>query len=40
MKIKKMPTKKLLEEFLQSMNGSPSVIFDYEKGEFIRVRNA
>lgn len=34
--IKKMPTKKLLEDFLMGFSGNVSVYFDKGKGEFIR----
>jgi len=33
-KIKKMPSKKTLEKFLEGMSGNPTVVFNVEKGEF------
>jgi len=33
-KIKKMPSKKMLEEFLDGLNKVPTVIFDTDKGRF------
>lgn len=33
--IKVMPTKEVLEKFLQGFHGSPIIIFDSEKGEFV-----
>lgn len=36
MKIKKMPSKKLLEDYLDGNSGNIKVYFDIKKGEFIR----
>jgi len=33
--IKKMPTRELLEKFVQHLGGAGSVYFDTEKGEFV-----
>lgn len=38
LKIKKMPSKKLLEEFLKGMHGEVTVLFDRNKGEFVRTK--
>jgi hypothetical protein len=38
-KIAKMPSKKMLEKFLDSMGGRAQVYFDLEKGEFIENSN-
>jgi hypothetical protein len=35
MTIKKMPSKKTLEKFLDGMHHQVGVYFDYEKGEFV-----
>ena len=35
--ISKMPSQELLEDFLRGLHGNPQVIFNIEKGEFIRV---
>lgn len=37
MKIHTMPTKELLEDFLKGMSSKVTVIFDINKGEFVRV---
>lgn len=36
MEIKKMPDKKLLEDYLDFLLGKTKVYFDVEKGEFVR----
>lgn len=38
LKIKKMPSKKLLEKFLSGMTGKVTVIFDRNKGEFVKIK--
>ena len=35
MKIKKMPTKEMLEDYLDGSYGDVKVLFDVEKGEFV-----
>lgn len=39
MKIKKMPNKETLEEFLEGFSKNPKVIFNNKKGEFEWVEN-
>lgn len=34
-KIKKMPSKKMLEQYLEGHSNESNVLFDLEKGEFI-----
>lgn len=35
-KIRRMPARKTLEEFLQGMEGEPTVVFNKETGQFHR----
>lgn len=37
-KIKKMPTKRMLEDFLEGSSGKVKVQFDAEKGKFRRLK--
>lgn len=37
MKINKMPTKEMLEAYLEGSRKQPVVVFDIEKGEFVYV---
>lgn len=37
-KIKKMPSKEMLEEFLAGLTGQVTVVFDKNKGEFVKVK--
>lgn len=33
-----MPSKRMLEDYLDGMNGNLTVYFDSEKGKFVRVK--
>ena len=39
-RIKKMPSKEILEKFLMGMFEAPTVIFDQKKGKFIKIQMA